>query len=373
MLDCSCSYRLRYCTLCLATTFTFNQMKNLLLLTVGLLVALSSCKKNEADPQPVLVKATLPFESSQLKISVASTTLPASTLDIFFLSETTGLASTYDGKIYLTTDQGASWAAQYNPTPADQPLYQLLFTDQKTGYAVGGRSSCGGTGCVPPGGIVLKTTDGGNTWRKVYAGQQNEVVSIAVNKNGSLFMAANGAPAGLFRSNDAGASWQLVETAGNSFSKIVFTNNAGFYTGGGAQLVKSTDAGATWSSKTVLSYNYANDLAFSNETGYYVLGYSQAFITNDNGTHWSEVHSPITSISKVNALTNTSALLWGGGHSTGGDFPFQYSAVGQTTDGGKTWRGTEFPEINRITTTHFYTPQQGYAVAGRTLLKVTVK
>ncbi|QJX48027.1 hypothetical protein HMJ29_14200 [Hymenobacter taeanensis] len=304
---------------------------------------------------------------------MASITLPVGITSIFFLSESTGLATTYEGKIYRTQDQGATWLAQYIPALTDQPLFDLLFTDQKTGYAVGGKSGCGGAGCVPPGGIVLKTDDGGATWHKVYTGSQNEIVSIAMNKNGSLFIAANGSPAGLFRSTDAGFSWQLVETAGNSFSKIVFTDNAGFYTGGGAQLVKSTDAGATWPSKTVVSYNYVNDLAFSNERGYYVLGYSQAFTTYNTGASWQEVQSPVISISKVNSLTVSSALLWGGGHSTGGDFPVQYAAVGQTTNGGKTWTGTEFPEISRVTTAHFYTPQQGYAVAGRTLLKVTVK
>ncbi|TGE08424.1 WD40/YVTN/BNR-like repeat-containing protein [Hymenobacter fodinae] len=349
-------------------------MKKILLLTVGLLAALSSCKE-DADVQQSaeLVKGTLPFESSKLKISVASTSLPVSILDIYFLNETTGLATTYDGKIYRTTDQGASWSAQYSPALPDQPLYQLLFTDLKTGYAVGGKSSCGGTGCVPPGGVVLKTDDGGTTWRRVYLGTQNEVVSIAVNAAGHLFIAANGTPAGLFRSTDAGASWQLVETAGNSFSKVVFTPTTGYYTGGGAQLVRSTDAGATWPSKTLLSYNYANDLAFTNERGYYVLGYSRAYTTSNNGATWAEVNSPVTSISKVNSLTTSSALLWGGGHSTGGDFPIQYAAVGQTTDGGNTWTGTEFQELTRVSTAYFYTPQQGYAVAGKTLLKVTVK
>ncbi|TGD82504.1 WD40/YVTN/BNR-like repeat-containing protein [Hymenobacter wooponensis] len=349
-------------------------MKNLLLLAVGLLATLSSCKKDaDLHQSPELASGSLPFESARLKITVAGTSLPSNTLDIFFVNETTGLATTYDGKIYRTTDQGANWSAQYTPALADQPLYQLLFTDQQLGYAVGGKSSCGGTGCVPPGGIVLKTDDGGSTWRKVYTGSQNEIVSIAANKNGSLFIAANGFPAGLFRSTDAGASWQLVTTAGNSFSKIVFTDNAGFYTGGGAQIVKSTDAGATWPSKTVVSYNYVNDLAFSNERGYYVLGYSQAFTTSNAGTSWQQVQSPLTSISKVSALTPSSALLWGGGHSTGGEYPIQYAAVGQTTDGGKTWTGTEFPGTTRVSTAYFYTPKQGYAVAGNTLLKVTVK
>lgn len=350
-------------------------MKHVLLAGIALVMAMSSCTKEDADvtPHPQLASATLPFESNTLAVSVASTTLPLGTTSIYFLSEATGLATTYEGKIYRSLDHGLTWAPQYSTAVPNQPLYRLLFTDQRTGYAVGGRSSCGGAGCVPPGGIILKTTDGGTTWQTVYTGTQNEFVSIAVNPNGNLFAAANGAPGGLFRSTDAGASWQPVENAGNSLSTVVFTKQAGFYTGGGAQIVRSNDAGTTWTFRTALTYNYVNDLAFTSETGYYALGYAKVFRTTDTGEHWTEFQNPIVSVEKISTLTPSSGLLWGAGSSSGGDFPVQYGAVGQTTDGGKTWTGTEFPGIPRISAAHFYTPQQGYAVAGKTLLKVTVK
>ena len=56
------------------------------------------------------------------------------------------------------------------------PLY---FYDANTGFAVGGESDCSGSGCIPRGSIVLKTTDGGRTWEKQTTPAKGKLVSIA--------------------------------------------------------------------------------------------------------------------------------------------------------------------------------------------------
>ena len=46
----------------------------------------------------------------------------------------------------------------------------------------------------------------------------------------------------------------------------------------------------------------------------------------------------------------------------------------KTTDNGNNWTETEFKQINQpIRYTSFYSPTEGYAVAGNYLLKITVK
>src|SRR5436305_997757 len=54
------------------------------------------------------------------------------------------------GTILRTTDGGATWKAQSSGTT--QTLLGVSFTDANTGIAVGG------------GGTILRTTDGGATW-----------------------------------------------------------------------------------------------------------------------------------------------------------------------------------------------------------------
>ena len=83
---------------------------------------------------------------------------------IFYVNENTGLITCYDGSILKTNDSGETWN-EIN-TNNDLPLYDINFINESIGFAVGGKASCGGSGCTPPGSIVLKTIDGGESWIK---------------------------------------------------------------------------------------------------------------------------------------------------------------------------------------------------------------
>lgn len=350
-------------------------MKKVLAALLALLVTASSCQKEavEVAEDPAIISRGLPYESTAIRVSIASTSMPSWTTDIHFFSETTGVAVTYEGKIYGSTDGGITWALKYRTAASGQPLHQLLFTGPRTGYAVGGNSSCNGSGCVPPGGILLQTTDGGNTWTSAYEEKKSDFISVAVNAAGDLFVAANGSQARILRRTTAGATWSVADSTTNSFSKLVFNDRAGFYTGSGARIVRSNDNGLTWGHQTSLPYNFVNDIAFNKAVGYHLLGYRRLYQTTDNGDNWLERRPPIALLNKLNVLTPTSCLLWGAGRSSGGDFPIHLGAVGQTQDGGTTWTGVEFSGTSPISVTSFYSPQHGYAVAGNTLLKVSVK
>jgi photosystem II stability/assembly factor-like uncharacterized protein len=340
-----------------------------------LLLAAGACQKKEVAPEQPLarVTATLPFENDDIRLRVVGNSVPDYSLDLHFFDQTTGLVSTGDGKIYRTTDQGSSWTLVYSTPSSDVSLNQILFTSRTTGYVVGGKTSCNGNGCVPPGGLVLKTTDGGSTWAVTYRRANLEFVSLAVNATGSLFAAANGAESGIWRSNDTGATWTRTENVANSMSKVVFNGTSGFYTGGGSRIARSTDDGSSWPYAATLTYNYVNDMAFSGGTGYHLKGYGSTLRSTDNGTSWQEVLLASGPVYKINVLTATSCLIWGGGPYTGGDFGIYQGAVRQTKDGGQHWSDIELSGTYRITVANFYSTQEGYAVSGSKLISVTVK
>lgn len=350
-------------------------MKFLALISGLLLLAAGACQKKEVAPdQPVArVTGTLPFENNEIRLSLASNTVPAYSKDLHFFDQTTGIVVTGDGKIYRSTDRGANWILVYSAPTPNVYLNQILFTSRNTGYVVGGNAGCNGTGCVPPGGQVLKTTDGGLTWAIAYRRANLEFVSVAVNAAGNLFAAANGAEPGIWRSNDAGATWLRTENVANSMSKVVFDGTSGFYTGGGSRIARSTDDGSTWPYAATLTYNYTNDMAFSGGTGYHLKGYGPTLRSTDNGTSWEEVLLASGPVHKINALTATSCLIWGGGPYTGGDFGIYRGAVRQTKDRGQHWSDIELTDTNLITVANFYSTQEGYAVSGPKLISVTVK
>jgi photosystem II stability/assembly factor-like uncharacterized protein len=85
---------------------------------------------------------------------------------VFFTDANTGTAVGSGGTILRTTDGGATWEQQSSGTTAY--LAGVFFTDANTGTAVGGEEdyllydiSLG---------IILRTTDGGATWKQQSGG-----------------------------------------------------------------------------------------------------------------------------------------------------------------------------------------------------------
>lgn len=99
-------------------------------------------------------------------ISVLPVQLPESLNSVFFTTKAQGYVGGAQGGIYKTINGGESWSTLISGVSS--PVYGLWFVSSSNGFAVGGESSCGGTGCTPVGGFILRTTDGGQSWTKVY-------------------------------------------------------------------------------------------------------------------------------------------------------------------------------------------------------------
>jgi len=81
--------------------------------------------------------------------------------DAHFLNESTGYFVTDGGLVYKTTDGGENWTSLHQSF-----IYSLsgvYFTDQNTGYVTANTTEYG-----YPNGLLLKTTDGGLNWENTY-------------------------------------------------------------------------------------------------------------------------------------------------------------------------------------------------------------
>lgn len=124
-----------------------------------------SCYKDNQLPHQTA--ETLPFENENIRLEVISSTLLDYITGFHFFNASTGVAVSYEAKIFKTTDKGVTWITQYsNPIP-NQPFSDIFFTDANVGYVVGGSTSCVEPWCVPSGGVILKTIDGGESWTRV--------------------------------------------------------------------------------------------------------------------------------------------------------------------------------------------------------------
>jgi photosystem II stability/assembly factor-like uncharacterized protein len=156
---------------------------------------------------------------------------------------------------YSSADAGTTWKYQ-NLNAFASGLVDVLFLDESTGFISGmGPTNVEGQG--PP--IILKTTDGGQTWRTVFSqdiGQGWAWKMFPVSP--TLIYASIESSDGVYRvlkSVDAGETWtvKIVATgqplgATHGLQGIGFLDAStgwvgGFLTG----MYKTTDGGDTWS------------------------------------------------------------------------------------------------------------------------------
>lgn len=133
------------------------------------------------------------------------------------LNETEGLVwgvTKNELRLYITRDNGATWA-NISPAPNVQflstPVYGkgIFFTDPNHGWII--RSAFGTTE-----NIVLRTTDGGESWKVSSLGDDNAVSSVYFNSptQGWLMTSSNATPnkesKALYSTSDGGATWEEV-------------------------------------------------------------------------------------------------------------------------------------------------------------------
>jgi photosystem II stability/assembly factor-like uncharacterized protein len=216
----------------------------------------------------------------------------------YFVSAQTGWATGHSGVVLRTDDGGHSWTRQLNgvqaaglavnkytedsPDPAiraqaaaarqleqdgaDKPFFDILFTDDRTGFAIGAyglafRTEDGGAHWVPwmehldnpqglhlygmaksgnslfiagEQGLLLQSTDGGKRFRSVRTPYKGSWFGIVPLPRGDLYL--YGLRGNLYRSGDDGTSWTKIDapsqasfSAGLALSdtEALFANQAG--------------------------------------------------------------------------------------------------------------------------------------------------
>lgn len=167
-------------------------------------------------------------------------------------------------KVFRTDDDGSTWTETYSNTSEGIFFNSLDFWDELNGIAVGD----------PIEGVfqIIKTTDGGRTWEQIPANNIPPAVTreahfaasgtcVVVLGDGNAWFGTGGGAARVFRSNDWGRSWTVVNTpmiSGESsqgiFSLAFSDDMTGYAVGGDYQdyennsnnAIMTSDGGVTW-------------------------------------------------------------------------------------------------------------------------------
>jgi photosystem II stability/assembly factor-like uncharacterized protein len=289
--------------------------------------------------------------------------------------------------IFKSTDGGASWTAAGLQGKEGGPLGSgpsLLVVDpqhSQTLYARRGVSRSAG---------LLKSTDGGSTWRAV--NPPGDVLALAIHPLDSETLYA-GADGGIFKSTDGGRSWTVLHAGreARGWNEVLVldpSNPATLYAGSESGVLKSTDSGRSWDvSAAGMTAAGVDEIAAPTRGSAYALVSSQGlfkrthhgwrrvlagppaaaltvlavdpqspetlyvatddgriFGTTDGGDSWRRLKSPlIPKTAEIAALAvdaQDSRTLYVGtaDYSNSG---YDWSSIYKSSDGGATWRALQ--------------------------------
>ncbi len=165
--------------------------------------------------------------------------------------------STFGGiGIMKSTDGGQTWAAKGFSTFGPGLISDILVHPDDSNVVFA--TVCGFGGSRNQ---VFRSTDGGETWAEAWPWFDNwQGLAVTVPKNGvrSVYAIGRGNPPTLLRTDDKGATWQVVTITGlsgyNGTTDIaaskVFPDTLYVLAGGSQRIVKTTNGGGTWSDVT---------------------------------------------------------------------------------------------------------------------------
>jgi photosystem II stability/assembly factor-like uncharacterized protein len=160
---------------------------------------------------------------------------------VCFAGEKTGWAVGHWGVVLRTDDGGESWKVQRADTSVDQPLFSVYFKDAEHGWAVGLWS------------LMITTADGGKTWAPVRlpappggGKADRNLLKIFADRRGALFVAAEQGV--VLRSHD-GEKWSYVSTGyrGSLWTGMALSDGTLLVGGLRGTIYRSADGGSTWS------------------------------------------------------------------------------------------------------------------------------
>lgn len=130
--------------------------------------------------------------------------------DVYFSDNQTGWAVGDDGIIVNTTDGGQTWNTQ--ASGATDKLRAVFFIDSNTGWAVGGMSNK----------TMLKTTDGGSNWQSLDANNifSNLMYDIAFADENTGWVITNDS---IYMTSDGGNTWVKEGYVSGVFSQTIRT------------------------------------------------------------------------------------------------------------------------------------------------------
>lgn len=273
---------------------------------------------------------------------------------IFFASTNDGWVVGQNGLILHTSDGGLNWAAQNSGVSIS--LSSVFFIDENNGWV------CGGEGGITQTGIILNTTNGGQTWN-VQTNIQNSPRKIYfADQNHGWVVASSGF---IKETTNAGQTWNDLSLGTNeTLMDVCFVDENTGWTSGESYdqttrvysgfVLKTTNGGKNWAISFQMPGTWFECIHFVNNLcGWAAGGNGKIYNTTDGGIIWHEQNSGIAeNLADMHFID--AKMGWIVGRS---------NKIIYTFDGGLNWHNQQLTTGDyQFFSVHFSDPLYGWAV-----------
>jgi len=173
------------------------------------------------------------------------------------------------------------WELVLPPVPSSNHLRTLFFVDESNGFAAGEY------------GTILKTNDGGLTWRLIEIPHLNNISDIHFPTFSTSYLV--GEDGLILKSVDAGETWQPQPIAfTNNLHRVCFQNEeAGWIIGEKGLILRTTNGGDDWFQQPSGQRTSLNGIAFIGNEAVCIVGDDTTIlVTQDEGRNWNKIPIP---------------------------------------------------------------------------------
>ncbi|MBL7128897.1 MAG: T9SS type A sorting domain-containing protein [Ignavibacteria bacterium] len=267
-----------------------------------------------------------------------------------FINSQTGWVVGFGGIIKKTTDGGNYWTSQYSGT--SHGLITVLFIDNNTGWAAGGNQTDHIT-------FICKTTNGGQNWFTQFFSTSVGIVFRLFFLNSNTGWAACGI-GNVLKTTDGGQSWSITYV--NNYVDLVhcvFVNqNTGWTIGEDGIIKKTTNGGSIWVTQPCnTTQNLQGLFMFNANTGFITSCVGELFKTTNSGLNWISIPTGSSQwLNSIYFIDNNTGWIVGGAYNGGN------SQILKTIDGGNNWTFQNSPTSVWLGDVTFIDPNTGWAV-----------
>lgn len=245
-------------------------------------------------------------------IKHGTTQITYTALSLYFHNENRGFFVASRGTIMQTLNGGEEWVSANKSNLTAVYYYDIKFSDKKTGWVVGGYpDTYMGTEHEA---YLLKSTDSGNSWQSILNKPIKQVLqSIHFADQKTAWISGTGGL--ILNTTDGGNTWNTQNTGTNySLNQIKFYNkNTGWVVGKNATILYTADGGSSWMPAYVNSSQNINSFDIIDSLNLIAVGDSGTYLrSTDGGKNWfSQKTGSSSNLSKIAIVGSGTAYITG--------------------------------------------------------------